>query len=146
MKKIISLNLIFTAIFLTVPLIYAVSPASAEVVVIANKDVQTDSLTANTLMNIFLGKKSSWDDGQRIIFATLKSGKTHEDFIKTYVNKSSSQFSNYWKKQVFTGKGKLPEQFESEKDLVKYVASTKGAIGYISTGTDNSPVKIITVR
>ena len=131
MKRLTPAYLIFTAIFFLLPIEFAVSQVSEDVVVIVNKSVQENSLPSNTIKNIFLGKKSVWDNGQKVEFLILNSGDIHEVFLKKYVNKTVSQFSSYWIKQVFTGKGKSPKSFDSESALVKYVSTQDGAIGYV---------------
>jgi len=77
---------------------------------------------------------------------TLKDSQTHDDFLKTYLQKSTSQFQRYFRTLVFTGKGKVPKSFDSEESLVGYVAGTNGAIGYVSSGTNTGSVKVINVN
>ena len=47
---------------------------------------------------------------------------------------------------MFTGKGQMPKMFAEEKKLIEAVASTEGAIGYISAGKETDQVKIILVN
>ena len=118
---------------------------AGDVVVIANKSVSESSLSKDDISNIYLGKKSTWSNGKRIWFAVVK-GETHDAFLKDYVGKTESQFNTFWKKQVFTGKGKPPKQFDSDRAIVEFVAQTTGAIGYVSAGADVSKVKTITAN
>lgn len=126
--------------------------AQDTIVIIANKNLPLNELTHTDLQNIFLGKQVHWNNGERIEFVVLdKSGQTgniHESFTRNYLRKSASQYLNYWKKMVFTGKGNPPKSFNNENGLVDYVGSTKGSIGYISSQTaqgDAENVKIIRV-
>jgi ABC-type phosphate transport system substrate-binding protein len=96
--------------------------------------------------NIFLGKKTKWDNGQQIVIVTLKDSETHKNFLKKYIAKTATQFKSYWKKQVFTGKGSVPKSFEKEEDLLDFVAGTEGAIGYVSSGLNTDAVKTITTN
>lgn len=123
----------------------SVSAMAADVSVVANKSVSIDSVDAKTLKNIYLGKTSQWHDGQKIVFVLVKSSPAHKTFLKTYVKKTGSQFSSYWKKMVFTGKGTAPKNFKSEAELIGFVAQTPGAIGYTSQGTDVSGAKVLSV-
>lgn len=125
----------------------ALFPAFAgDVQVVVNKKVGVDAVDANTLRDIFLGKKTTLGNGEAIAFVILKEGDTHVTFLKTYIGKTNSQFNRYWKKQVFTGKGKMPKSFSSESSLVEYVVGNAGTIGYVSKGTDVSSVKVISVN
>jgi hypothetical protein len=42
---------------------------------------------------------------------------------------------------VFTGKGIPPKSFASETDLVDFVASTPGSVGFVSSSANVSSVK-----
>ncbi|BBO91595.1 substrate-binding domain-containing protein [Desulfosarcina ovata] len=116
---------------------------AADVRVIANKGIAEDSVDANMVKDIFLGKKSSWSDGSPIEFVILESGSDHDLFLKTYVKKTAKQFSTYWKKQVFTGKGAMPKAFASEGELISYVSGNSGVVGYVSGAADTASVKVI---
>lgn len=134
-------------LFIAVSLFFPEDKIFAEsVIVICNNSVSEDSLTKEDIKNIFLGMKTTWSNNQKIVFVTLKEGDVHDIFLKEYIGKTIFQYANYWKKQVFTGKGKPPKSFETEEELVNYVADTEGAVGYISPGVENSRVKIISVH
>ena len=119
---------------------------AGEVVVIANPNIPADSLSSNDVKNIFLAKKTQWDDGQKINFVTLKSGQTHDDFLKKYLGKSTSQFQRYFRTLVFTGKGSAPKSFDSGEAVVGFVTGTDGAIGYVSSATTTGYAKVLTIN
>ena len=118
---------------------------AGEVVVIVNPSVSETTLSKKEVGNIYLGKKTSWSDGSKIIFVILP-GNAHASFLKSYVGKTEAQFKTFWKKQVFTGKGSPPKEFDSDQAMVEFVAQTAGAIGYVSEGADVSKVKTITIN
>ena len=111
------------AVFLVVPAVGA-----QDVVLIANADVPVDSLSASDVKNIFLGKKTSWDGGGSITFFTSDEAATHKAFLKGHVGKSANQFKTFWKKQVFTGKGKMPVSAANDQEMVSQVSGTGVAI------------------
>ena len=122
-----------------------VTPAfAAEVQVIANPSVTAD-LTASELKEIFLGAKTSVG-GASVQPVLADGGAAHEEFLKTYVGKNDQALRTHFKSLVFTGKGVMPKSFPSDEAMVKYIASTKGAIGYISAGADAAGVKKIQVK
>ena len=133
---------------LTVLLIcFMAAPCFAEnAVVVVNNDVPDSSLNAESLQRIYLGKKTRWSGGKKIVPVMLKSGSVHEAFVEELLKKAVSKFNTYWKQAVFTGKGIPPKTFENEKDLLEYIAETPGAIGYISARTKVSGVKIILIK
>ena len=119
---------------------------AGEIAIVGNKDLTVDSLSKKDLKSIFLGKKTQWDNGKKIIFVILKTGDVHESFLKQFIGKSVSQYANFWKKMVFTGKGKKPKSFQTEDELVAFVGNTSGAVGYILSGSKADGVKSLSVN
>ena len=70
----------------------------------------------------------------------------HDEFLKDVVGKSAPALKNHLKTLVFTGKGSMPKSFASEADIVKYVAKTPGAIGYVSAGAAADGVKKVALK
>lgn len=134
--------LISLVLLMMIPLVSS-SAFAGEIRVITGQKTPTDTLSDDMIQSIFLGKKTSWPDGNAVEFVVLSSGDTHDVFLKTYVKKSASQFKIYWNKQVFTGKGKNPKSFDSESDLLAYVAGKAGTVGYVSASTDVAMAKIL---
>jgi len=116
------------------------------VVIITNENVPTSTLDRDDIKQIFLGKKTTWDNGVKIVFVVQDGTEASDSFLETYVLKNAYQYDIYWKKQVFTGKGKTPKSFSSDQDLVRFVSQTPGAIGYVSSGTATGKAKTIPVR
>lgn len=127
------------------PTMPIVDQASAAVVLIANPSVSADAISKDDLKKMFTNKKVKWDDGSQIVLVTLKGGDAHKDFLKEYLNKSPSQFRTYWRKQMFTGQGSMPKEFDNEKEVLDYINGTEGAIGYISAGTPANNVKVLSI-
>jgi hypothetical protein len=117
--------------------------AAADVQVIANTSVAGE-LSAADVKEIFLGAKDSV--GGTAVVPVLSTGPAHDAFLKTYVGKSDQALRNHFKSLVFTGKGAMPKSLPSDAAVVRYVASTKGAIGYVSGGAELAGVKKIQVR
>ena len=119
---------------------------AGDLVLIGNRSVPVSELSGDDVQNIYLGKKKVWDNGMKVMFATLSDGEVSGQFLKEYVKKNANTFNTYWKKQVFTGGGKPPVSFDKEKDLVDYVSTTKGAVGYVSSQSVSDNVKIILIN
>ena len=117
---------------------------AGDVVLVANKTIPVSSLSKGDVKSIFLAKKKSVD-GVRVKLATLKGSDLHNQFLKAYVGKTPSQFSNYYKKLIFTGKGKPPKSMTSEAKMIAYVSRTSGALGYVSAAAVTDKVKAIQV-
>ena len=123
----------------------AAAPVSAaDVQVIANGSVAAE-LSVADVKEIFLGTKDSVG-GAAVVPVRASGGPAHDAFLKTYVGKSDAALRNHFKSLVFTGKGSMPKSIATEAEMIRYVAATKGAIGYVSAGADVSGVKKIHVR
>ncbi len=138
-KKIIPLLLI---LFLSA----AVESTAGSIVVIAHKDFPTDVLTVEEVQRIFLGKKTTWKNQGKIMPICLKNGKSHESFVRTFLDMNASQFDIFWKKAVFIGTGRPPRSLSGETDVVKSVMMTPGALGYIDSETNHDAVKTIDIK
>jgi hypothetical protein len=120
--------------------------SAAGVQVVANNSVHTSAVSADELKNVFLGTKKSLADGSAVEPVLADSGGAHDAFLKDVLGKSDQALRNYYKTLVFTGKGSMPKSFASDADIIKYVAKTPGAIGYVSAGADTAGVKKIAVN
>ena len=124
----------------------AMTAFAADVVIVCNKNVPEDSLSKGEVKNIFLGKKTRWRNDEKIIFVISEASEAHKTFLKEYIGKNAFQYANYWKKQVFTGKGKPPKSFGTEESLLDYVSDTEGAIGYLPSEAPGNTVKTIPIN
>ena len=118
----------------------------AEVLFIANKSVNEKNMSSREIKDIFLGKKKKWSDNTKIHFVILDNEKLHNDFLKTYIKKTTKQYDAYWKNMLFTGKGSPPKEFETTRELIEYVTATEGAIGYIDSSSIAANVNTISVE
>lgn len=121
----------------------AVQGNAADIKVIANPSITETSMTADQLRGVFLMTKSI---GGHTEIVLESSGAAHEFFLKEYLGKSDAALLTYYRSLVFTGKGSMPKILGSDAEVVGYVAKTKGAIGYISSGTSTAGVKVIEVK
>lgn len=119
--------------------------AAVNVMVVANPSVNATEVSAADLKDIFLGVKTAVG-GSDVEPVLAEAGAAHEAFLKSYVGKSEQALKTYFKSLVFTGKGSMPKAFASDAEIVKYVAATKGAIGYVAPGAAADGVKTLTVK
>ncbi|MCP4346108.1 MAG: hypothetical protein GY795_11360 [Desulfobacterales bacterium] len=117
-----------------------------EILVIANPNVPSDSLDRGVISGIYHSRKTKWDNGNTILVAMLKKGVIHEKFARNIAGSTPAKLKNIWKKVIFTGTGRPPKIFRQESDMVRFVADTKGAIGYISASTPHEGVKVISIK
>ena len=143
MKKLIklfSLSLVISSLYLVAPI------ANAGVAVITHPGVKEIGLSKNKLAQIYLGKIKNYSNGRSIKAVDLpKSSAAHKKFYKSVVKKSPAAVKRHWSKLKFTGKGKPPKELSNPRDVVKWVASNEGAIGYIDGKYLNKSVKVVLI-
>lgn len=117
-----------------------------DIVIITHKTNPESFLSKNDIRDIFLGDKTQWGNRGKIKFAILRKGSTHHLFLEKYVHKTDKNYVRYWKRMIVTGKGKMPKLLSDENAILAFVASTEGAIGYISVPFLNDTVKSIKIK
>jgi ABC-type phosphate transport system substrate-binding protein len=120
--------------------------AGEEIKIIANPSITVSAISADEIKRVFLGTKTTLEDGGHAEPVIKKGGATHEEFVKKYLCKTSVALETYYRSLVFTGKGAIPKSFASDAEVAAYVAKTKGAIGYVSVGTNTPGAKTVDVR
>lgn len=113
----------------------------AQVSVIVNKSV-SDKVDKGKLKNIYTLKTQKWTDGTKIIVFDSKESGTSEKVYKE-IGKSGSQLNKEWLRAQLTGEGKAPKKLKSDKEILEKVASTPGAIGYVSSSSVTDDVKVV---
>jgi len=117
--------------------------AYAQVAVIANKSVSESSISASKAAEIYLLKAKTWSNGKAIVTTTLKSDNSTSKKFFGSMGKSLMEMNKAWMKIQLTGEGQAPVGCGSEEEILEKVASTPGAIGYISTDKVNDKVKVL---
>ena len=127
-------------------LLAAPSQARGQVTVIANNSVASSELSSADLHDIFTGTTTSIKGSGDVAPVLLKAGATHEDFLTKYIGKSDAAFRAEWRSLLFSGQSTMPRTFDSDAQVVEYVAHTRGAIGYIASSSPHPGVKTMAVR
>ncbi len=133
MKKYI-LILLFTALL-------EASNAFADIVVIAHQGVA--KMDAKTVGKIFTGKVISIN-GTNVIAVNLKNTNVRSKFLQSFVGLDDEKYVAYWTVRKYIGKGTPPKELNSAAEVIQYVQTTPGAIGYIDESDLRSGLNIIT--
>jgi len=133
---------------LMVLLLAAASAAdqSSQLVVVTHPEVPVDAISLRELQRIYLGKSTRWAGGERIKPVLLEDASALGQFITEYLARSEENFSVYWKRMVFTGKGRPPRAFAERAELAFFVRATPGAIGFLPADADRTGLKVIHVH
>lgn len=116
-----------------------------EIKVIANSSVRTEEISAKDLKSIYLEETRWFGDGFHAEPVIEKDGPVHEAFLREYIGKSADDLHSFYRALVFTGRGSMPKELDSDAEVVAYVARTKGAIGYIGSETNAGNLRTLAV-
>lgn len=120
--------------------------AHALIVTIVHPDVSINAISRGDLKEIYYGKLRRWPDGNRVIPVIYQESSALAAYTQHNFSQSVTQFSTYWKRLVFTGRGSPPKSMSSADAVVDFVASNPGAIGFCPEEEVKEGVKRISVQ
>lgn len=126
-------------------LIASMHALAGDAKIVANASVRADSITPAELKGVFLQDRRSLSDGSHVEPVLAKGGAAHEAFLRQYVGKGDDDLRTYYRTLVFTGTGAMPKFLDSDAEIIRYVARTKGAIGYVSSDSPTAGVKVLAI-
>jgi len=104
-------------------------------------------LNRKLVARIFLKKTTTWSNGQTIVPVDLPlESAVRRKFALEILGRSVSAVRSYWQQVLFSGRGLPPAELDNDQQVIKYVLSHPGAIGYIAGGTPSNGVKTVAVR
>src|SRR5271165_2816763 len=116
-----------------------------EVKVIANQSVRADSISVAELKRVYLEQTRLLGDGSHVEPVMEKGGDAHATFLREFLEINDDALQSYYRTLVFTGKGSMPRELDSDSAVVAYVARTRGAIGYVDATAEVDGVKILPI-
>jgi ABC-type phosphate transport system substrate-binding protein len=111
-------------------------PATAQdFKVVVNAAAGVSSVSNSQLSDIFQKKARSLPDGTAAVPVDQPaSSPVREAFSQAVHGRGASAIEAWWQQQIFAGKDVPPETKDSDAAVLSFVASTPGAIGYVSAG------------
>jgi ABC-type phosphate transport system substrate-binding protein len=146
LKKLHFVSIALLAVAACLPALASAQGVDRSLRVVVNKENKIASLSTDDLTRIFLGKKTLWDSGTRIVPAMPEEESTAgEAFLSGTLKKSVSQFRAYWKRLLFSGGGAVPKVFRTSGQLLDFVARQPGAIGVIEASAVDDRVRVLEI-
>lgn len=124
----------------------AVADPPDELVVVAHPDVPIEALDLRELRRIYLGKTTRWSGGQTIRPVVLDQAEVFDLFVDEMLDRTAENFTTYWKRMVFTGKGRPPRSFATVDEVTFYVGNNPGAIGFLPADSARPGVKLVQIH
>jgi len=147
MKPKTSTRILGAGLVLSLTLIFAwwslAQPSAFKVIVHPENPVV--SLTKKETSNLFLKKKSRWDETETKVEPVDLDSDVRDVFSQEVLRRSASAIKSFWQKQIFAGKEVPPPELKSESEVIAFVARRPGAIGYVSAAARLEGVKEVSI-
>lgn len=106
--------------------------AQTSFVVVVNATNTASNIARSELAALFTKKEQSWSDGTPAFPVDLPDDDpVREAFTEAIHGKSPHAIRAYWQQQIFSGRQVPPPQRDSDEQVLAYVRSTVGAVGYV---------------
>jgi ABC-type phosphate transport system substrate-binding protein len=121
--------------------IAGVAPGSAAAqsggfVVVVNASNPTGSMSKSDLSKLFTKKTRNWPSGAVVMPLDLVAGNPVRDaFTKRVHSRSAAAIGSYWQQQIFSGRDVPPPERKDDSEVLDYVRTNAGAVGYVAAGT-----------
>jgi len=124
-----------------------VREASGQIAVVVNQGNAIESVTLQSLQDIYAGNKVSWSNNYKIFPVTMKSSlEVSQSFFEEALGKSSREMQRAWIRLTLSGAGAPPKVVGTEAEVLLYVAKNEGAIGFVSVDNVNDSVRVLAVQ
>lgn len=123
-------------LFVALTLAPVAGNAAEPFVLIVNGASPVGSLKPLEVSKLFLKKTTVLPDGVKAAPVDLsESHPVRESFSKRIHGKSVGAIKAFWQKMIFSGQEVPPPEKDSPSEVVAYVRSRRGGIGYVPEGT-----------
>lgn len=129
------------------PALDAVVAAQGAYKVIVNPANTAAGLSKPELARIFMKKVTSWPDGRSVaVVDQERNSPARQAFSADVHQKDADAVAAHWQVVVFSGRDVPPKILRSDEDVIAFVRSNPGAIGYVSAGAPLDGVRALPVR
>ena len=109
----------------------------------SGEDLAREAISPDTLTQIFKRKKILWRRGGRIVPVNLPADSPlRQQFSMQILKQSPEALDVYWNQQYFQGV-LPPHVLASEAAILRFVAQTANAIGYLSACSVDDSLRVV---
>lgn len=131
-RKALRLLALASAIVMVAALAPRAASAQGSFVVVVNVTNPASSIGRSELAALFTKREMSWSDGTPAFPVDLPADDpTREAFTAAIHGKSSKAIRAYWQQQIFSGRQVPPPERDSDEQVLAFVRTTVGAVGYV---------------
>lgn len=125
-------------------LLLPASSALADLVVVVNARSGVAAMTRNEVINVFFGRYRQFFNGLEAQPVDLVD--SHPDrarFYNALVGKELAEVNAYWSRLVFSGRTQAPPRLNSPEEVLKWVSSHPGGIGFVELAKADARVRVV---
>jgi ABC-type phosphate transport system substrate-binding protein len=129
------------------PLVAEGQPSPSAFKIIVDADNPMTSAERKAIADFFLKRRTTWPDNETVRPIELAADSpVRARFSAQVMGKTVVQMRSYWQQRIFTGHELPPLELASDQDVVKFVTTHRGAIGYVSAQADIGSAKVLQLK
>ncbi len=114
--------------------------------VLVNLSNPVEQLSREHLSKIFLKQIDRWEAGLRVAPVNQPVDSRVRDVFSRYVHhRSGSRINAFWQQQIYSGGGVPPPERTGDPEVLEFVRSHRGGIGYVSPAADTRGTKVVSI-
>lgn len=118
--------------------------AHAELVVVVNARCGVAVMTRNEVVNVFFGRNRQFFNGIEAQPVDMPDASPERArFYNGLVGKDLSEVNAYWSRQVFSGRMQPPPKVNTTEEVLKWVVSHPGGIGFVELSKADARVRVV---
>jgi ABC-type phosphate transport system substrate-binding protein len=139
--------ILFACLLLSMLLATGIARATEPYEIVTNPGVNETTLSKSSLRAIFGMRLHTWPDGTAVrVFVMPDDAPLHAAFSKEKLNVFPYQLRSAWDRLVFSGTGQAPGIVTSPEEMLAKIASTPGAIGYLTKSKTDGRVNVLEIK
>ena len=125
----------------------AAPPAGAEEFkVVVHPDNPAAEVGREELSRLFLKRTTRWPDGTPAEPVDSADEPLRARFAEAVHGKRLAAVRAFWNQQIFSGRDVPPPERATDAEVVAFVRSHRGGVGYVAASADVAGVKALPVR
>jgi len=110
--------------------------AADEFTVVVQASNPVSSVARQELSKMFLKQSTTWANGSPVVpVDQVEQSPARASFCKVVHGRDPSAIKSFWQRQIFSGVAVPPPEKASDDEVLGFVRSTRGAVGYVKAGT-----------
>ena len=114
--------------------------------IIVNVSVPIVALNRHEVSDLFLKKTPKWPDGMPVVPVDLaEESRVRQRFTTEIHGRSVPAITAYWYRKIYSGRSVPPVEVRSAEEVMMFVRSRAGAIGYVPATMAAEGVKVVKI-